>query len=261
MASSRVRSKSKDIVYPESDGKPLGETGWHIQATIDFYSSLRRLFAGRQDVYVASNMFLYYVEGNPSKVVCPDCMAIFGVEGNHDRATFKTWVERAVPAFVLEVSSKKTIRNDLGKKMAVYADLGVVEYFLYDPLRECLNLPLLGYRLDAAGFFQPIPPLPAGGLRSETLGLVISPEARELRLVDPDTDARHPFIREYPGLLEDAREAKEREHQRAEREHQRAEREHQRAEREHQRAEELSSELERLKKLHAEGLAEPDHRS
>ena len=247
MASSRVRSKSKEIVYPESDGKPLGETGWHVTATLEFLADLKLYYEGRRDVYVASNMFLYFVEGDPTKVVCPDCMVIFGVDGNHERATFKTWVEHVVPAFVLEVSSKKTIRNDLGKKKAIYADLGVRDYFLYDPLGDCLDVPLLGFRLDNRGVYQPIPVSPEGGLLSEAIGFEIVPEGRELRLIDPHTRTRRPFVREYRALASNATHA--------------AEREREIAERERRRADEYAREVERLKKLLAEGRGEPDQQS
>ena len=187
MASSRVHSKSKDIVYPESDGKPLGETGWHIDAIFEFYFDLRALHGARKDVYIASNMFLYYEEGDPSKVVCPDCMVIFGVEGNHKRATFKTWVEHVVPTFILEVSSSETIHEDLGEKKAIYAELGIAEYFLFDSMGECLDPSLLGFRLDADGIYQPISLSADSGLPSETLKHDVIPENNMLRLVNRRT--------------------------------------------------------------------------
>ena len=73
-------------------------------------------------------------------------MVVFGV-GKHERRVFKTWVERAVPSVVFEISSANTFRNDLAEKFDTYASLGVPEYYLFDPTGECLDVPLLGYRL------------------------------------------------------------------------------------------------------------------
>lgn len=55
------------VIYPDSDGKPIGETGIHVRASFHLYSALRWLFRRRlhTDVYVAASMFLYYQEGKP----------------------------------------------------------------------------------------------------------------------------------------------------------------------------------------------------
>ena len=47
---------------------------------------------------------------------------------------------------VFEITSRGTRLEDLGTKRALYAMLGVREYFLYDPLGEYLQPPLQGYR-------------------------------------------------------------------------------------------------------------------
>jgi hypothetical protein len=94
----------EDVVYPESDGKPMGETGFHVKAMILLHDLLKDLLAGRLDVYIAVDLFLYYERGNPRAVKAPDVMVILGV-GNHERRTFKTWEEQAVPTVIFEVSS------------------------------------------------------------------------------------------------------------------------------------------------------------
>lgn len=48
---------------------------------------------------------------------------------------------------VIEVSSRKTRREDLGPKKGTYEMMGVQEYYLFDPLGEYLETPLVGYRL------------------------------------------------------------------------------------------------------------------
>ena len=55
-----------DRRYPSSDGAPVGETDWHIWALILLREALEDFFAAGIDVYIASDLFLYYREGDPS---------------------------------------------------------------------------------------------------------------------------------------------------------------------------------------------------
>jgi hypothetical protein len=55
----------EDVLSPESDGKPLGETSYHVLATLTRYDTLRTHFRNVPDGYVACDMFLYYEQGNP----------------------------------------------------------------------------------------------------------------------------------------------------------------------------------------------------
>src|SRR5215471_7168884 len=79
--------------------------------------------------------------------------------------------------------------EDLGTKRAVYAMLGVQEYFVYDPLGEYLRPPLQGYRLHE-GEYQRLRPAGEEGLISQVLGLELRVEAGRLRVVDPATGER-----------------------------------------------------------------------
>jgi hypothetical protein len=80
----------KSIHYPETDGKPMGETDVHIDALIYLREALRDHFRDAPQVYVAGNMFLYYEEGNPTACVAPDVFMVQGV-GKHDRGTHALW--------------------------------------------------------------------------------------------------------------------------------------------------------------------------
>ena len=64
-------SVEEEIEYPESDGKPLGETGYHVEAILTLKEVLDRFWRRRPKIFVAADMFLYYEEGNPSAVVAP----------------------------------------------------------------------------------------------------------------------------------------------------------------------------------------------
>ena len=183
------------VEYPSADGQPMGETPVHRDCIIDAIGALQEFFAERPDVYVGADMFLCYEEGNPRASVVPDVFVVLGAvkdelrEGGW-RETYKLWEEPKGPDFVLEVTSPSTRRQDQVRKRALYATLGVREYFLYDPKGEYLDPPLQGTGLRGGGY-APLArsrmPDGARGLWSEVLGLYLHRRGRALRLRDPAT--------------------------------------------------------------------------
>jgi Uma2 family endonuclease len=175
----------RDVEYPESDGKPLGETEWHVWEAFDLIGAIKDHFRDTADAYVNSNLFLYYERGNPRAVICPDVFVVRGVP-KHERRIYKLWEEGRPPSLVIEITSDSTRDEDLRKKKDCYERLGVEEYFLSDPLGEYLNPPLQGFRL-AAGKYRRIEPGPDGALESRTLGLKLHREGKRIRLTDAAT--------------------------------------------------------------------------
>ena len=183
------------VEYPSSDGQPMGETPVHRDCIIDAIWTLQEYFAERADIYISGDMFLYYEEGNPRASVVPDVFVVLGAvkdelrEGGW-RDIYKLWEEPKGPDFVLEVTSRSTRRQDQVRKRALYARLGVGEYFLYDPKGEYLVPPLQGMRLRAGGY-EPLAPSRladgAAGVWSEALGLYLRRRGRALRLHNPAT--------------------------------------------------------------------------
>jgi Uma2 family endonuclease len=178
-----------DDIYPDSDGKPMAETGIHVLAIYWLYGMLRQHFHAREDVYVAANMFLYYVEGQPKKRRSPDVMVCKGVRGRHERRSFKTWIEGVAPSCIIEVTSKKTWREDLQQKRPVYKKLGVREYFLFDPLHDYLPRQLIGFRL-IGNKYKSIKPRLDGSILSKELGLHLRPDGTKVSLHDSKTGER-----------------------------------------------------------------------
>jgi len=183
-----ITTAQKPLYYPESDGKPMGETDVHIDALIYLREALKDYFRDEPQVYVAGNMFLYYEEGNPAACLAPDVFVVQGVI-KQERRTYKVWEEGQPPAVVFEITSRGTRLEDLGTKRVVYAMLGVREYFLYDPLGEYLQPPLQGYQLQQ-GEYQRMPPAGEGRVASQGLGLELRLEAGRLRVVNPATGER-----------------------------------------------------------------------
>jgi Uma2 family endonuclease len=181
----------RDIHYPESDGRPLGETERHRQEIVDLIFGLQQHYRDTPDVYVGGNMFVYSSRGDRSTVVCPDVFVVKGVDKTV-RRTFKTWEEgNRRPCLVIEVTSESSREEDVDKK-AKYIRLGVEEYFLFDPLGEYLSPSLQGFRL-LGGRYLSIPPQKDGSLPSRTTGLILRREGEKLRLVNAATG--EPLVR------------------------------------------------------------------
>ena len=178
------------VRYPSSDGKPMAETDAQRNAIMYGIAALARHFRDRRDVYVSGDLLIYYEEGNPRVSIAPDVFVVFGVE-KRERLNYKLWEEGQAPAFVLEVASPSTWREDLGRKRSVYAQLGVREYWQYDPLGEHLPARLQGERLTRTGYVRQPAATALDGtltLRSETLGLELrAAPGREMRFRDPAT--------------------------------------------------------------------------
>jgi Uma2 family endonuclease len=174
------------VYYPSSDGEPMAETDFHLLAIRILLDALDDVFEARADVYVAGNLNWYWAEGNRHKRWAPDAMVIFGVEKG-PRRSFRSWKEGgAAPAVCFEMASKRTWKKNLGEIRDDYEANGVQEYFVFDPTREYLEAPLVGFRRRGRRF-QRIRPDSVGGMMSRQLGLCLVPDGQLLRLAHADT--------------------------------------------------------------------------
>ena len=170
------------IDYPDSDGKPMGETDVHVQELTNLLQMLQIRYRDAQDVHVAGNSFIYYEEGNRRARFAPDVYVVFGVP-KRLRRVYKLWEEGRPPAAVFEFTSRSTALEDRGNKKALCENLGVAEYFLCDPLAEYLRPPLQGFRLTD-GWYRPIEPDAQGRLPSAALGVFLQLDNAQLVLTD-----------------------------------------------------------------------------
>jgi Uma2 family endonuclease len=179
-----IRAK-REVEYPERDGKPMAETTLHMRQMIQAIYTLIDWFAN-PNVLVWGNLLMYYVPGNIRKSVAPDIFVVKGVERDRERRVYLLWEEGHSPCATIEISSRKTRKDDLGRKFELYRDvLKVHEYFLFDPLAEYLDPPLQGYRLRT-GEYRPIRPV-AGRLPSLALGLHLEADGEQLRFWNSST--------------------------------------------------------------------------
>lgn len=177
-------ARPREIYYPESDGKPMGETDLHRWWMIHIYDVLKWRYRDQQ-VYVGSDLLLYYVAGDPKKFVVPDDFVVLDCDPGK-RRTFQIWSEQRVPNVVIEVTSRKTKRHDQLVKPSVYAQIGVRELFLYDPTLDYLMTPLQGFRLDHDQYL-PIKGNSTGALECQELGIHLCLDRERLVMQDAGT--------------------------------------------------------------------------
>lgn len=67
-----------EVIYPDTDGEPMGDNSHQIDLIIALYQGLSDHFAGRPDVAVHSNLIWYPVEGRLDVRRAPDVMVAFG---------------------------------------------------------------------------------------------------------------------------------------------------------------------------------------
>jgi len=206
-----------EVVYPESDGQPMGENTLQVKWIVALYNGFEALFRDTPNVFVAADLFWYPVEGNPLTVTAPDVMAVFG-RPKGDRGSYRQWEEGNVaPQVVFEILSPSNDYKEMQKKLRFYQQHGVEEYLVYDPDGFGLDVwARTGGALQLAA--QP------HGFTSRWLGVTFQvPGTGPMRITRPDG---RPF-QTYLELLAQA----EADQQRAADEARKAEEERQKAER------------------------------
>lgn len=190
-----------DEGYVHDDSAPV-ENDYHDRLRAYLGSTMRARYRDRDDVYAATDLGLYFEEGNRRAVVVPDLMVVFGAPPRH-RLSYKLWEEPKVPDFAAEVLSESTWRRDLAVKPALYQDLGVREFWILDVI-DRLPAPVTGMRLNSDGLYEPIAPSPDGMLFSEVLGLELLGNDRDFRFRDPATGENVPDYSEAVQMREAA---------------------------------------------------------
>ena len=128
----------QDVVYPGIRREAAGRVRSAPRRDLRPHLGLAAALPGRSGRPRHGRLFLYYVEGNPRAVVCPDVFVAKGVS-KEQRRIYKLWEEGQVPCLVIEVTSESTRNEDFSKKKDLYERLGVEEYILHDPLGEYLR--------------------------------------------------------------------------------------------------------------------------
>jgi Uma2 family endonuclease len=135
-------TKDKEtIIYPESDGKPMGDNTRQTTWIVFLFDVLEALFATNPDVFVAANLLWYPIQGDNVTRIGPDVMVVFGRPKGH-RGSYRQWEEAGLaPQVVFEVKSPGNTKQEMQQQKALlYTQYGCDEYYLYDPERGKLRI-------------------------------------------------------------------------------------------------------------------------
>ena len=125
--------RAADILYPDSDGKPMADNTLQFQWIVTIKENLDALYADRDDVFVAGDLLWYPVEVKPRICDAPDAMVAFGRPKGY-RGSYKQWVEGNIaPQVVFDVLSPGNTPGEMAQKGIFYNLHGVEEYYIYSP--------------------------------------------------------------------------------------------------------------------------------
>ena len=215
MTATSPTTQTTPIVYPSADGEPVAETYDHLYAILTTLEVLKQYLAGRQATVLA-NQFLYYAQGFPKVRTAPDVMVIFDVAPG-GRDNYKTWEEGQVPVVIFEMTSPGTQDQDKTFKKTLYEQLGVHEYWLFDPKGEWIPEKLQGYRLRGDTY------IPITDSRSEPLQLRLAVEGKLIGFYREDTGEKLLIPDELVTALKQETQARQLAEERAEQERQQRE--------------------------------------
>jgi Uma2 family endonuclease len=207
-------SSTPEVIYPESDGKPMADNTKQFRWIVTIKENLEWLFADDPNVFIAGDLLWYPVEGDNKTCQAPDAMVVFGrPKGNSlrdsfaSRGSYKQWQEDNIPPqVVFEILSPSNTRAEMNRKLLFYDRFGVEEYYLYDPDRNSLN----GW-LRTDNFLDVIEPI--NQWVSPRLKIRFEPGENDLQVYHPDGTR---FLT-YTEIAQRAKQAEERAEQAEER--------------------------------------------
>jgi Uma2 family endonuclease len=164
----------------------MGETAFHRALVHYLIEVLTWLFHG-QRCAIYGNLNIYQTKDYYEYPVAPDVAVIKGVEYQPTIRSWRVGQGKPAPQVVFEIASEETWKKDLREKPGKYADMGVQEYFAYDPhevpLPVSKNRRLFGWQLDQnRRTMQEMTPRPDGSLWSASLDSWLVPDGTMLRL-------------------------------------------------------------------------------
>ena len=120
---------------PDSDDTPVDSQLQHLIPGL-LEMILAHIWSERMDWFFGVDMGIYYDPYQPA--IAPDGFLSVGVPRIIDedlRLSYLLWEEQTVPILVLEVVSQ-TRRGEYTTKKNFYAEMGILYYVVYNPLRK-----------------------------------------------------------------------------------------------------------------------------
>ncbi|WP_445636300.1 Uma2 family endonuclease [Nostoc sp. DSM 114161] len=122
-----------DLLYPDSDGKPMAENTEQYRWIVLIKENLEILFANNNNVLIVGDLLWYPVRSQLITPTAPDVMVVFG-RPKGKRRSYRQWQENNIsPQVVFEILSPSNDNKEMDRKLEFYDTYGVEEYYLYDP--------------------------------------------------------------------------------------------------------------------------------
>lgn len=167
----------------------MGEAPPHARLVHYLMEVLAWQFRG-QLCALYENYNFYQTDDTYEYPLAPDIAVIKGVLED-SAPSWRVGVNRPAPQVVFEIASRETWKRDLHEKPAAYAEIGVKEYYAYDPGEPPLLLSrrkgrrLFGWQRDGAtGQLRELAPGSGGRLWSPQLESFLVPDGKYVRLYD-----------------------------------------------------------------------------
>ena len=172
----------------------MGETWIHRRLVRYLVLVLQWLFH-EQACAISDNLNFYQTLDPNEYPVAPDIAVIKGVPEPEDGSSWTIGRTGPAPQVVFEIASKETWRKDVEEKPRRYANMGVEEYYVYDPndppLWRNTSQRLRGWQLDRTpGEMVEMAADPQGRLWSSHLDSWLVPHGKYLRLYDRNNQQR-----------------------------------------------------------------------
>ena len=125
------------IIYPQPDGIVMPESEPENHAIESAWTALSLHYRNDPTVYVGNRKTLYLFENDNRQYRVPNILIAVDVDDPKPRTRWMPWCEGKAPDFILEVATPGTADMDKGIKRNQYQEIGVREYWRFDPTGVC----------------------------------------------------------------------------------------------------------------------------
>ena len=190
------QTSKPEIVYPDSDGKPMADNTKQFELIVEIKKGLDLLYINDPQVFIAGDLLWYPIQGQPQTVTAPDVMVVFGRPKGEspeatlsERGSYKQWEEDNIaPQVVFEILSPSNSRIEMSKKLLFFDRHKVEEYYLYDP-----DTNLLEVWIRTTEGLEPI--AQPDNWTSPRLGIRLDTNSGRLQLYKSDGTKFHTYIK------------------------------------------------------------------
>jgi len=121
-----------NVIYLDDNGEPMSNNTDQFRLIVWIKENLELVFADDPNVFLASDLLWYPVEGNNKLSQAPDIMAVFGILKGY-RGSYQQWNEDNIaPQVAFEIWPGDRI-GLMMQKFQFYERYGVEEYYFYNP--------------------------------------------------------------------------------------------------------------------------------